>query len=600
MTRVVRCLCHQSWQRRKDEAVCRCGMQRSSEMPANNFTDLAALVDRLMTSHGHSHQMALELIRAEPRDPDNLRLADAVAVPTPDLAEDWKLWTYTLSNDGSGQQCTINEVPNSTVELWEAVEPHLVAAASKARFNDLLFARGAGNRGERARAATDAYLEDASAAPAPTLDSARMLRRALHLARTVGDRERQAAVESAMIQAANESLDDPSKPGVTFRLLKPVARSKEHAIDTILMRCREVFAGPWHAETAIELQRGRASDNESRRALDRELVINWMEAADHAEPLNAIVHRQHAERIARDRGLNDLVDAIVTVMQTAGPPPMQRIEVEVPEGAAERAATLARSIVGSDWPETVRRVLSNGPPSGDFGRNRELALDLQQESPLAALFPTVRLGGDGMPRFTATTEEERLDDQIVQVEVMHTSNLGGIFTVALVEAAERFVPTAAEIADSCGGGPTADSLGRAVARFAAGDYEAAAFTALPLIERIARELLLRVDAPIYRLQRQKKPGTYAGLGVLLPHLAERGLDQSWHRFLRSFATAPNGTNFRNEAFHGFAEDVGPMGAALVLISVYYLLDVLAALDEQNATDGSDTETNAASAAQPPI
>lgn len=51
------------------------------------------------------------------------------------------------------------------------------------------------------------------------------------------------------------------------------------------------------------------------------------------------------------------------------------------------------------------------------------------------------------------------------------------------------------------------------------------------------------------------------------------LDQSRHRYLRSFVTAPNGTNFRNEAFHGFVEAVGPVGAALVLISVDYLLDV---------------------------
>lgn len=556
-----------------------------SWMSADHISTLATLVDHLMTSYDHSHQRALELLRAEPRDPDNLRLADAVAVPTPDLAEDWNLWTYTLADDGSGQQCTITEIPDSTVQLWASVEPHLVAAASKARFNDLLFARGVGNRGERARAAIDAYLADASEAPASTLDSARSLRRALHLARIVRDHDREAAVEAAMVHAATESLDDPSKPGVTFRLLEPVARAERPAIDAILARCRDIFADPWHAETVIGLQRGRASNDDSRRALDRELVKGWMDAADRADPLVAIVHRQHAERIARERGLSDLVDAIVTAMQSAGPPPMQRIEVEVPEGAAERAEALARSIVGGDWHETVRRVLSSGPPSGDFDRNRELALELEVASPLAAFLPPVRLGGDGMPRFTATTEAERLDDQIVQVEVMQTRSLGRIFTVAMVDAAERFTPTAAEVADSYGGGPTAQSLGRAVTRFVAGDYEAAAFTALPLIERIARELLLRVDAPIYRLQRQRKPGTYAGLGVLLPLLVERGLDPSWHRFIRSFATAPNGTNFRNEAFHGFIDDVGPMGAALVLISVYYLLDVAAALDEKSSPDG---------------
>lgn len=136
-----------------------------SWMSADHISTLATLVDHLMTSYDHSHQRALELLRAEPRDPDNLRLADAVAVPTPDLAEDWNLWTYTLADDGSGQQCTITEIPDSTVQLWASVEPHLVAAASKARFNDLLFARGVGNRGERARAAIDAYLARRTRAP---------------------------------------------------------------------------------------------------------------------------------------------------------------------------------------------------------------------------------------------------------------------------------------------------------------------------------------------------------------------------------------------------------------------------------------------------
>ena len=84
-------------------------------------------------------------------------------------------------------------------------------------------------------------------------------------------------------------------------------------------------------------------------------------------------------------------------------------------------------------------------------------------------------------------------------------------------------------------------------------------------------LLLTIDSPLYRVQQpERAPGTYPGLGALLPQLAERGLDESWYRFLRTFLSAPNGWNFRNEALHGFVDDVGATGAGLVLIAVLYM------------------------------
>jgi hypothetical protein len=103
-----------------------------------------------------------------------------------------------------------------------------------------------------------------------------------------------------------------------------------------------------------------------------------------------------------------------------------------------------------------------------------------------------------------------------------------------------------------------------------GDHEAAAYTGIPLVERQCRELLLAIDAPLYRVQRERAPGTYPGLGALLPQLLERGLDESWYRYLRTLLSAPNGWNFRNEALHGFVDDVGSPGSGLVLIAVLYL------------------------------
>ncbi len=73
---------------------------------------------------------------------------------------------------------------------------------------------------------------------------------------------------------------------------------------------------------------------------------------------------------------------------------------------------------------------------------------------------------------------------------------------------------------------------------------------------------------MYRLQREHKPGQYAGLGQLLPMLHEEyGLDESRTPFLGAALRHPVGLNLRNMMLHGFViGDFGP-GAAAVLLHV---------------------------------
>ncbi|MEU7529280.1 hypothetical protein AB0A74_26380 [Saccharothrix sp. NPDC042600] len=75
-------------------------------------------------------------------------------------------------------------------------------------------------------------------------------------------------------------------------------------------------------------------------------------------------------------------------------------------------------------------------------------------------------------------------------------------------------------------------IGRAFARFWAGDTEGAAFTITPRIEALARNLLVESDAGIYRVQRNQAPGQYPGLRFLLDKLLAlewipRGTGSSW-------------------------------------------------------------------------
>ena len=276
-------------------------------------------------------------------------------------------------------------------------------------------------------------------------------------------------------------------------------------------------------------------------------------------------------------------------MQTAGPPELARIQVEIPSTITpEQVEEYIGSMVGGTWWESVMRLLANGPPTGDVDRNRKTAAELGREHPLQALFPKVRLGGDGLPRYSAQSNDDKLDDQLTDIEIMGLQLYGPLVAEALRRVGAAFDPTVEDVVEALGAvrcdGATAALIARVVCRFNAGDYEAAAYTGLPLVERLSRTLLLAVDSPLYRVQRERAPGTYPGLGALLPQLAERGLDESWYRFLRTLLSAPNGWNFRNEALHGFVDDVGATGAGLVLIAVLYLTFV-----HPKPIDGADSE-----------
>jgi hypothetical protein len=116
----------------------------------------------------------------------------------------------------------------------------------------------------------------------------------------------------------------------------------------------------------------------------------------------------------------------------------------------------------------------------------------------------------------------------------------------------------------------AEALARAVGRYFNGDFEGAAFTAAARFERIAREILLALGAPVLKIQTRNAPAQYPGLGALLERLDGRGLDESWSRFLGTLLTRPEGPGVRNEMFHGDLDDVPQALAALVIVGALFI------------------------------
>ncbi len=63
---------------------------------------------------------------------------------------------------------------------------------------------------------------------------------------------------------------------------------------------------------------------------------------------------------------------------------------------------------------------------------------------------------------------------------------------------------------------------------------------------------------------------HKGLGILIDILADRGLDESWCRFILTYLARQDGMNLRNEMLHGAEVDVDEVRAALVIVAVLYL------------------------------
>jgi hypothetical protein len=542
----------------------------------DRFLALAGVADEAAAGAEYSHQIVGVIIGDNQDDVDRQHLADAFRFHVDKQDGGMRFAPMATFTDGTSVPVPLAEIPEDTCETWAGVVYHATHPRARARLHDLLFERRWGDVGAHAAGAINAYIEEVAPIDPPSQRTVDGLARALELATLTKRSDMADRVIAELLRTSEASLDDPDpKPGVALRLLRVLvdARLSDPAVDQLLVRARETYHDAWNVENTIKLQLRRAPDAEARSALQRARVERWLEEAENVDPLVAVMHREKAARLARAAGLTDLADRAVHAMQSADPPELARITV--PSTITDQQIEdFIESLIADTWWDSVIRVLSSGPPTGDVDRNRETAVELAREHPLQSLLPTVRLGGDGLPRYTPTSKEEEADDQLTQVETMALQVHGALAAEALWRAGERHAPGSDEVAASltrAGCEPAnAAAISRVLRRFSERDFEAATYTGLPLVERLCRELLLQVDAPIYRIQRERKPGTYPGLGALLPLLLDRGLDESWYRFLRTFLAAPNGWNFRNEALHGFINDVDALGAGLVLIALLYL------------------------------
>lgn len=546
---------------------------------SDRVRELAALLDAAAAAAKYDVSIISELLRDQDLADHVLQqLANAFRHPRGRKDGDARVGPMPMFVEDGLAHRPLAEAPDEECALWAAVAELTTEPTALAWLHDVLFERRWPSVGEHRKLAFEANIAVAEAdiQSGPGMPTAEALRRANELA-NLGKAvaERDAVVKLVLVAAATGFDAEESKPGVDLRLLELVIDVRDLPdVDELLDRARRTYSSVHNLQSVIELQLRRCAGDPARReALERDLVQVWVDEARHADPLVRILHFETAAKIARDRGLSDLAAEVVVEMQQVEKPEMPMIRVEVPTTVmAEQVESLIEDLVGETFAEGVAGILAHGPPTGDWEHNQTLAAEMAEEHPLSALFPVVRMGADGLPRHSPGVDH--VEDGVADIERLALGHYGSVLAEALRRAVERHGPTEQEVTEglvSTGcSEPLAARIARALRRFSDGDYEGCAYTALPLVERQARDLLLSVGAPLFQVQKGEMRGKYDGLGAMIEALSDRGLDPSWYRFLRFLLTAPDGANLRNEALHGFVDEIGCAGAAWVLIAVFYM------------------------------
>ena len=419
-----------------------------------------------------------------------------------------------------------DSLPDEVRALWEAVADQVAFPIAQARLNDICFEARWGHGGDHARRAIEGYLRiatsDVDATDTPKrvrrdLGAMKALARALDLARRTRQDDLAEAAHKDAAAAATVALDRDPPPGAGYLLgLIDILIDGDEAdeiVDPLLERARTVYAdNPWHTVSTIDLQLRVAGDDDVKRThLRREIVETWVGLAHDSAGAVRMAHLETAVTAARNFGFGDLVESITAEMQAIDVDDLGLVRrtysITIPEEDLEEY--LSQFTDAPSWQDALL-ALCIYPPSGDITANREAAAETARIAPLNAALPRVRIGGDGLPRFTASSEAEKEEVQLTDQEMHRLNVYGGILAEALDRIWRKWGPLSEDELAAFFQGPhvepaLAAALARDFLRYFSGDAEGAAYSGAPRVEALVRALVLTMGLPVYRTQRARTP-----------------------------------------------------------------------------------------------
>lgn len=493
---------------------------------------------------------------------------------------------FAVLADGTSLPPPILEIQHTVIELWEQLTKYATEPLPLARLHDLCLCRNHGNFRQHAEQAGEAYLKLAdfsenASSPSEALQLCAFLRRVRWLGKSakIANLERQG--ESALkAKISSELATEPINVGRCIVFAKQATEENLafSEIDDLIERILDSSPNSNHKFCALDLKLTRANGG-NRVDNQKEIVMEMLQDVD-AGPAN---HRsgklQRALKLATDFGLSELRNEITKKLQNQSLVD-QRLAVSsfhttLDPGMAEE--TIRHIVEQEFFGTSLLELIAGPPPSGDSVTNRKFSESMRVQAPLAFEIDRENLRADGLPRFRVQSEDEKLEYCLTQVEIAQISCRAGLIAEALTQIGARWSSIAVEeLSSFLSESNTATEeairmIANAFTYYFAGDYVAAAYVAMPQVERLAREIVLQHNKPAYHLQRQRTPGQYPGLAVLMKFLSDEKFDDSWLRFIQTMFFGPMGINLRNEMLHGFVGLPDAAMAAMTLLTCLYLL-----------------------------
>ena len=492
------------------------------------------------------------------------------------------------------------QLPAEVVALWASTADRVTAAAPRARLHHLLFECGHGNKGTHGRGAAAAYVTVGTGTWS-RLERVNCLDWAVDLRKRLGDSAAATEVYPELVTLATDSLNqEKPEPGIALQALEVLALEDGGNADLphLLERARQQDANPYLTAKTIRLQeRVFKADSAKREQLRREAVEAFFDhALSHPPGLVRMAFLEDTAKAANQYGFADLSEKATVAMQKMSGDDLSLQErsasLALPAGTVD--AHVARFVQRQSLADVFQALAGAEPPTGDVDTNMQSRQQLAAQSPVSFLFPTKNIGQDGLPSYTATSEDERIDEQLSRIENIGLG-IGGEMTARVLEGAlTRFPPSEAELITTLQAlphvsPPVARSVARAILAFQAKRYEEATTVAMPRIESLVRALCQEKGVLRFRVQRDQRQGPstrgqYPQLGALLVEIRP-WMDRSWDRFLWTFLVSPFGPNYRNELLHGYVDDATRVPAALMILAALRLALIPLGTDRTTESPG---------------
>lgn len=485
----------------------------------------------------------------------------------------------------------LGNVGDAVLQTWRYLYKHLEISAARARLADLIYTVGKLPKQEWSLAVVDTSIEAFKESTWAMRDRYELAIRSLDLARKHGMRDR----HEELIRLIEDELLTVFKQENWFslslinllRAYKLTARnSQNHASqqEQIYTTFKEISQQTIISDFTFDAMLPIMDPGADTQEFQRRHILGQMDLASASD--SKFQKKQlygDAAKLARKYQFQDLHKEAIRALQKV-PNDLDEWHrvtqgVSIPTGVIERETRKYTRY--ADWQTCIHAVLSDSAPTGDYSKNLKRAEEMVKKYPLRHLFTNIAVGVHGLPEKTRNSQDEAITADLKSVELMAAQVSAGITHSALMRIHQRFPSLNGECValflqrEYATEPSLAAAFGRALACLWEGEYEEASLKALFRIEGAARQLLIMLDEPLYRMEAGEGRGKFPSLDFYVDSLEKQGMDLDWVRSIRTILLA-DGWNLRNLVAHGFEAELGPTQAVLLLrlLGMFCLITVV--------------------------